>query len=90
MDADNSFYVKSIATFFGYIISILAIVLKFMFSKEATQIDEIFNVDLTVTTTVNSTMKILSIFVAFLENKNFNHNFMMCIYRISLFFQRCS
>ena len=34
MDADNSFYVKSIATyaptFFGYIISVLAIVLHFL------------------------------------------------------------
>ena len=36
--------------------------LKFMFSKKATKIDAIFTVKLTV--------KILSIFVAFLENVN--------------------
>ena len=42
-----------------------------MFSKKATKIDEIFNVDLTVTTTVKLTVKILSIFVAFSENVNF-------------------
>ena len=35
-----------------------------MFSKKATKIDEIF-------TNVKSTVKILSIFVAFLENMNF-------------------
>ena len=35
-----------------------------MFSKKATEIDEIFTVDLT--------LKISSIFVAFLENMNFN------------------
>ena len=34
-----------------------------MFSKKATKIDEIFTIDLTV--------KILSIFVAFFENMNF-------------------
>ena len=45
-----------------------------MFSKKATQIDEIFTVDLTFTTcSVKSTMKISSIFVAFLENMNFTN-----------------
>ena len=38
---------------------------KFVFSKKATKIDEIFTVDLTV--------KISSIFVAFLENTNFKN-----------------
>ena len=47
--------------------------IKFMFSKKATKIDKIFTVDLTLTYLVNvkSTVKILSIFVAFLENMNF-------------------
>ena len=40
-----------------------------MFSKKATKIDEIFTVDLTLC--VESTEKILSICVAFLENRNF-------------------
>ena len=43
--------------------------LKFMFSKKATKIDEILTVTLTLF--VKSTVKILSIFVAFLENTNF-------------------
>ena len=45
-----------------------------MFSKKATKIEEIFTVDLTLTYILNvkSTVKILSIFVAFLENKNFD------------------
>ena len=34
-------------------------------------IDEIFTVDLTLTTNVKSTVKILSIFVAFIEKMNF-------------------
>ena len=38
-----------------------------MFSKKATKIDEIFTVDLTLHN-VKSTVKILSILVAFLEN----------------------
>ena len=43
-----------------------------MFSKEATKIDEIFTVDLTLTVhDVKLTLKILPIFVAFLENMNF-------------------
>ena len=41
--------------------------------QEATKNDEIFTVDLTLyVVSVKSTVKILSIFVAFLENKNFN------------------
>ena len=40
-----------------------------MFSKKATKFDEIF--------TVNLTVKILSIFMAFLENMNFNNQNMM-------------
>ena len=47
---------------------ILLTMVKFTFSKKATQNDEIFTVDLTFTT---STVKISSIFVAFLENMNF-------------------
>ena len=45
------------------------IVLKFVFSKKATKIDEIFTVDLTVKLMV----KISSFFVAFLENMNFKN-----------------
>ena len=51
--------------------------LKFMFSKKATQIDEIFTIDLILCTyrdyvvSVKPTVKILSIFVACLENTNF-------------------
>ena len=47
---------------------------KFIFSKKATEIDEIFTVDLTFTYpvhSVKSTVKISSICVAFLENMNF-------------------
>ena len=44
-------------------------ILKFLFSKTATKIDEIFSVD------VKSTVKISSIFVAFLENINFSRVF---------------
>ena len=43
-----------------------------MFSKKATKIDEIFTVNLTFyVVSVKATVKILSIFVAFLENMNF-------------------
>ena len=44
-----------------------------MFSKKATKIDEIFTVDLTLHMYVVSvkSVKISSIFVAFLENTNF-------------------
>ena len=48
--------------------------LKFVFSKAATKIDKIFIVDLTLPTYVKSTVKILSIFVTFLENMNFKVN----------------
>ena len=43
----------------------LYIEIKFMFSKNATKINEIFN--------DNQTVKILSMFVAFLENMNFKN-----------------
>ena len=45
-----------------------------MFFKKATKFDKIFTVDLTLTKyihTVKSTVKISSIFVAFLEDTNF-------------------
>ena len=42
-----------------------------MFSKKATKIDKIFTADLTYVGSVNSMVKISSIFVAFLENMNF-------------------
>ena len=48
--------------------------LKSIFSKKATIIDEIFPVDLTLTTSIHNTkwmVNILSNFVAFLENINF-------------------
>ena len=44
---------------------------KLMFFKKATKFDEIFTVDLTFVVSVKSTVKILLIFVAFLENMNF-------------------
>ena len=50
--------------------------LKSIFSKKATIIDEIFPVDLTLTTSIHNTksmVNILSNFVAFLENMNFNY-----------------
>ena len=47
---------------------------KFIFSKKAKKIDEIFTVDLIwyYVVRVNSMVKISSIFLAFLENINFN------------------
>ena len=45
--------------------------LKFMFFKKATKFDEIFTIDLRYVVSVKSTVKISSIFVAFLENMNF-------------------
>ena len=45
-----------------------------MFSKKATKMDEIFTIDLTFVVSVKSAVKILTIFVAFLENTNFNKN----------------
>ena len=60
--------------------------LKFMFSKKATKFDKIFTVKLTV--------KVLSIFVAFLENMNFNdtsrHNTVKMtsgFFRLEFYFQ---
>ena len=44
--------------------------LKFVFSRKATEIDEIFTVNLTLTN-VKSTVKISSIIMALLENMNF-------------------
>ena len=53
----------------------LQLLLKFIFSKKATKIDEIFSVDLMLpmsnVVNVKSMVKISSIFVAFLENMNF-------------------
>ena len=49
--------------------------LKFMFSKKATKIDEIFTVDLTLTTYCQIDGEDFVIFVAFLENINFNMSF---------------
>ena len=46
--------------------------LKFVFSKKATKIDEIFTADLTLILHI----MISSIFVAYLENMNFNLNFL--------------
>ena len=48
-------------------------VIKFIFSKKATRIDEIYTVDLKlyVCSSVKLAVKISSIFVAFLENTNF-------------------
>ena len=44
---------------------------KFMFSKQATKIDEIFTVDLRLVHIVKSMVKISSIFMTFLENMSF-------------------
>ena len=47
--------------------------LKFVFSKKAIRIDEIFTIDLTLAIhNVKATVKIWSIFEAFLDNMNFN------------------
>ena len=53
-----------------------------MLSKKAKKIDEIFTVDLTVS--VKLTVKISSIFVAFLENTNFKPK------QIGLFWEKLS
>ena len=45
--------------------------LKFIYSEKATHFCEIFTADLSFVVSVKSTVKILSIFVAFLENMNF-------------------
>ena len=49
--------------------------LKFMFSKKATKIEEIFTVDLMVTTYCQIDGETLSIFAAFSETVNFTENF---------------
>jgi len=51
--------------------SIEILEVKFMFSKKATKIDEIFTVYLTLWSKCQFRGKILAIFVAFLENTNF-------------------
>ena len=49
-----------------------------MFSKKATKIDEIFTVDLTLyVVNVKSTVRISSVFVAFLENMNFKRTLLL-------------
>ena len=47
------------------------LIVKFMFSKNATKIDEIFTLYLTVTTYCQNDGEVLPIFVAFSENLNF-------------------
>ena len=48
--------------------------LKLMFSKKASKIDKIFTVNFnTYLVNIKSRVKILSIFVAFLENMNFTY-----------------
>ena len=49
-------------------------IIKFMFSRKATKIDEIFTIVWHLLHTVKLTVKILPIFVAFLENMNFMRN----------------
>ena len=46
--------------------------IKFIFSKKVMKIDKIFTIDLTFNS-VKVTVKILSIFAAFLENMNFTN-----------------
>ena len=48
-------------------------VLKFMFSKKATKIDEIFTVDLTLFSKCQIEGEDFVNFLAFLENMNFKH-----------------
>ena len=50
-------------------------VLKFMFSKKATKIDEIFTVDLTLCSKCQINGEDFVIFVAFWENTNLKKNF---------------
>ena len=61
--------------------------LKFVFYKKAAKMDEIFTADLTLMHNVKS-MKISSIFVAFLENMNFNQSAPWCFHWYHL--QKCS
>ena len=70
MDLREICYAYCSQFFFFYqceILDLQPLVLKFIFSKKATKIDEIF----TVVVNVKLTVKIVSIFVAFLENVNF-------------------
>ena len=68
-----------------------------MFSKKATKIEEIFTVDLMVTTYCQIDGEILSIFVALSENVNFIENFIymtfskhffMSVFNINFNFKR--
>ena len=59
---------------------------KFMFSMKATKIDGIFTVDLTYVVSVKSTMKISSIFVAFLKNTNFKELDSKALLSVCFFF----
>ena len=60
-----------------------SLILKFVFSKKATKIDEIFTINFVVF--VKSTVKISSIFVAFLENMNFLLSFLKEIFHLYFF-----
>ena len=51
------------------------IIVKFMFSKKATKIDEILTVNLTLCSKCQLDGEDFFIFVAFLENTNFNNFF---------------
>ena len=71
--------------------------IKFMFSKKATKIEEIFTVDLMVTTYCQIDGEILWIFVALSENVNFIENFIymtfskhffMSVFNINFNFKR--
>ena len=62
LEKNNTSIGSSANIFFG---------LKFVLSKKATKIEEIFTVYLTLCTQIKSMVKISSIFVAFLENMNF-------------------
>ena len=62
-----------LSLFFGLVAPLLfnqRSYIKFVFSKKFTKVDEILTADLTLCN-VKSTVKILSIFVAFSENLNF-------------------
>ena len=68
-------------------------VVKFLFSKKAKKINGIFTVDLTVTIYCQIDGEVLSIFVAFSENVNFNKiamDFLKLLFklRINVHFQK--
>ena len=68
-------------------------VVKFLFSNKAKKINEIFTVDLTVTIYCQIDGEVLSIFVAFSENVNFNKiamDFLKLLFklRINVHFQK--